>query len=169
MTSTLMCFLILLYNRLHGVTERTNSKRMVVLKNTMYVCSEAQASENEAHTETFLPTERPCALFLGSKIEWMFGKTPPLAIVTLPSNLLSSSSLRTASCTCLGTMRDFLLSLDAFPANSRTCKIILSASDRKFLHIKKRKNKKSHSVILWERRTPKLHPPERTRMQNPQT
>lgn len=35
--------------------------------------------------------------FLGSKTAWMFGKTPPLAIVTPPSKRFNSSSFFTAS------------------------------------------------------------------------
>jgi len=58
--------------------------------------------------------------FFGSKIEWMFGSTPPLAIVTCPSSLLSSSSFLTASWMWRGTILVFLLSRDAFPANSST-------------------------------------------------
>lgn len=50
----------------------------------------------------------------------MLGKTPPLAIVTLPRSLLNSSSFLTASWMCLGTIRVFLLSLAAFPASSNT-------------------------------------------------
>ncbi|XP_009892706.1 PREDICTED: uncharacterized protein LOC104294757 [Charadrius vociferus] len=34
------------------------------------------------------------SVFLGSSTAWMLGSTPPCAIVTLPSSLLSSSSLR---------------------------------------------------------------------------
>ena len=65
----------------------------------------------------------------------MFGRTPPWAMVTPDISLLSSSSFLTdrvsqqkytqsnqylmASCKCLGMMRDFLLSLAAFPASSR--------------------------------------------------
>ena len=49
--------------------------------------------------------------FLGSSVAWMFGSTPPDAIVTEPRSLLSSSSLRTASWMWRGTMRCvFLLS-----------------------------------------------------------
>ena len=58
--------------------------------------------------------------FFGNKTEWMFGKTPPEAIVTVPNNLDNSSSFRMASWMCLGTILDFLLSLEAFPASSRT-------------------------------------------------
>ena len=49
----------------------------------------------------------------------MFGSTPPDAIVTPPSSLLSSSSLRTASWMWRGMMRLFLLSRAALPASSR--------------------------------------------------
>ena len=48
--------------------------------------------------------------FFGNKTEWMFGKTPPDAIVTVPRSLESSSSLRIASWMWRGTTRDFLLS-----------------------------------------------------------
>ena len=58
--------------------------------------------------------------FLGRRRLWIFGITPPLAIVTSPSNLLNSSSFLTASWMCLGTILVFLLSLAAFPANSNT-------------------------------------------------
>ena len=47
------------------------------------------------------------------------GRTPPWEITTEPSNRLSSSSLRIASCKWRGMMRDFLLSRAALPANSR--------------------------------------------------
>ena len=50
----------------------------------------------------------------------MLGSTPPAAIVTPPSNLLSSSSFRTANWMWRGTIRVFLLSRAAFPASSRT-------------------------------------------------
>ncbi|KAA8593246.1 hypothetical protein FQN60_009362 [Etheostoma spectabile] len=40
-------------------------------------------------------------------------------MVTPPSSLLSSSSLRTASCRWRGMIRVFLLSRAAFPASSR--------------------------------------------------
>ena len=58
--------------------------------------------------------------FLGSKNTWMLGRTPPDAIVTELSNLLSSSSFLIASWICLGTIRVFLLSRAAFPASSST-------------------------------------------------
>jgi hypothetical protein len=50
----------------------------------------------------------------------MFGKTPPSAIVVLAMNLFNSSSFLIANKMCLGTILFFLLSLAAFPANSRT-------------------------------------------------
>ena len=50
---------------------------------------------------------------------WMFGRTPPWAIVTCPRSLFNSSSLRIASCRWRGMIRVFLLSRAAFPANSR--------------------------------------------------
>ena len=58
--------------------------------------------------------------FLGSSTEWMLGSTPPAAMVTPPSSLDSSSSLRTASWMWRGTMRVFLLSRAALPASSST-------------------------------------------------
>jgi len=71
--------------------------------------------------EPALPADLPFPpVFFGSNIEWMFGSTPPLAIVTCPSSLLSSSSFLTASWIWRGTILVFLLSLDAFPANSNT-------------------------------------------------
>ena len=59
-------------------------------------------------------------VFFGNKIGLIFGKTPPWAMVTPANNLFNSSSLRIANCKCLGMILDFLLSLAAFPANSRT-------------------------------------------------
>ena len=35
--------------------------------------------------------------FFGNNTEWMFGKTPPAAMVTVPRSLESSSSLRIAN------------------------------------------------------------------------
>ena len=37
-------------------------------------------------------------VFLGNRTAWMFGKTPPWAIVTPDRSLFSSSSLRIANC-----------------------------------------------------------------------
>lgn len=74
---------------------------------------------------------------VGRRAGSICGTTPPCEITTSPSNLLSllstceslfvewdkvethSSSLRTASCKCRGTIRCFLLSRAALPANSR--------------------------------------------------
>jgi hypothetical protein len=50
---------------------------------------------------------------------WIFGKTPPCAIVTPDNNLLSSSSFRMANWRWRGMIRVFLLSRAALPANSR--------------------------------------------------
>ena len=50
---------------------------------------------------------------------WMFGNTPPAAIVTPPISLFNSSSLRTANWMCRGMIRLFLLSRAALPANSK--------------------------------------------------
>lgn len=63
----------------------------------------------------------PRVTFLGNNTPWMFGSTPPWAIVTPASSLLSSSSFRTASWMWRGIMRVFLLSRDALPASSSTC------------------------------------------------
>lgn len=57
--------------------------------------------------------------YAGNNSEWMLGKTPPWEITTAPKSLLSSSSFLIANCKCLGMIRDFLLSLAAFPANSK--------------------------------------------------
>lgn len=59
--------------------------------------------------------------FLGRRALWMLGITPPCEMHTPPSSLFSSSSLRTASWMCRGTIRLFLLSREAFPASSSTC------------------------------------------------
>jgi hypothetical protein len=60
------------------------------------------------------------AVFLGNKMGFMLGKTPPLAIVTPWSSLPSSSSFLTANSTCPGLILFFLLSRAAFPASSST-------------------------------------------------
>ena len=59
-------------------------------------------------------------VFFGRSTAWMFGSTPPWAMVTPPKSLLSSSSFLMASCKCLGMILVFLLSRAALPANSRT-------------------------------------------------
>lgn len=58
--------------------------------------------------------------FLGSKTGLMFGSTPPYGIVTPDISFPSSSSFLTANKICRGIILFFLLSLAAFPANSRT-------------------------------------------------
>lgn len=58
--------------------------------------------------------------FLGRRTGLMFGRTPPLAIVTPCSNFPNSSSFLIAKQRCLGFILFFLLSLAAFPASSRT-------------------------------------------------
>ena len=65
-------------------------------------------------------SSRDATVFLGKSCAWMLGKTPPSAIVTLPRSTLSSSSFLTASWMWRGTMRNFLLSRQAFPANPST-------------------------------------------------
>ena len=88
---------------------------VVVLKNTIWLGSSLRRSSGQALLQTsFL------ALVLGSSTEWMLGSTPPAAMVTPPSSLDSSSSLRTASWMWRGTMRVFLLSRAALPASSST-------------------------------------------------
>ena len=59
------------------------------------------------------------SVFFGNKIVFIFGKTPPWAIVTPDNNLFNSSSFLIANCKCLGIILVFLLSLAALPANSR--------------------------------------------------
>ena len=61
----------------------------------------------------------PSPFFFGRRTEWMFGRTPPWAMVTEPKSLFNSSSFLTASWMCLGTILDFLLSRAALPASSR--------------------------------------------------
>ncbi|XP_039918681.1 LOW QUALITY PROTEIN: uncharacterized protein LOC120752087 [Hirundo rustica] len=63
---------------------------------------------------------------------WMLGSTPPCAIVTLPSSLLSSSSLRMASCRWRGMMRVFLLSRAALPASSRISAVRYSSTAARY-------------------------------------
>lgn len=58
--------------------------------------------------------------FFGRSIGFMFGKTPPCAMVTPLSSVPSSSSFLTANRTWRGIIRFFLLSLAALPASSRT-------------------------------------------------
>ncbi|XP_064512743.1 uncharacterized protein LOC135415115 [Pseudopipra pipra] len=65
---------------------------------------------------------------VSSSTAWMLGSTPPCAIVTLPSSLLSSSSLRMASCRWRGMMRVFLLSRAALPASSRISAVRYSST-----------------------------------------
>ncbi|XP_058719339.1 uncharacterized protein LOC131592080 [Poecile atricapillus] len=67
-------------------------------------------------------------VFLGSSTAWMLGSTPPCAMVTLPNSLLSSSSLRMASCRWRGMMRVFLLSRAALPASSRISAVRYSST-----------------------------------------
>ena len=57
--------------------------------------------------------------FFGRRTAWMFGKTPPEAMVTPPKSLFNSSSFLTARVMCLGTILDFLLSRAALPASSK--------------------------------------------------
>ena len=66
------------------------------------------------------PYSFPALPFDGNKVGLIYGKTPPSAIVVLAINLFNSSSFLIANKMCLGTILDFLLSLAALPANSRT-------------------------------------------------
>ncbi|KAL0623394.1 H3.1 [Plecturocebus cupreus] len=68
------------------------------------------------------------SVFLGSSTAWMLGRTPPCAMVTRPKSLLSSSSLRMASCRWRGMMRVFLLSRAALPASSRISAVRYSST-----------------------------------------
>merc|ERR1719488_324769 len=70
--------------------------------------------------------------FFGSSTEWMLGSTPPAATVTPERNLLSSSSLRTASVMWRGMMRDFLLSRAALPASSSTSAAMYSRTAARY-------------------------------------
>lgn len=76
----------------------------------------------------------------------MLGNTPPLAIVTEPSSLLNSSSFFTANWMCLGMILFFLLSLAAFPANSKTYQIHKQNYEKKLI------NCKSRFIISYERK-----------------
>ncbi len=66
------------------------------------------------------PFSLPDLLLDGNKVGLIYGKTPPSAIVVLAINLFNSSSFLIANKICLGTILVFLLSLAAFPANSKT-------------------------------------------------
>uniref|UniRef100_A0A5F9CKJ6 Histone H2A n=1 Tax=Oryctolagus cuniculus TaxID=9986 RepID=A0A5F9CKJ6_RABIT len=72
------------------------------------------------------------SVFLGSSTAWMLGSTPPCAMVTRPSSLLSSSSLRMASCRWRGMMRVFLLSRAALPASSRISAVRYSSTAARY-------------------------------------
>lgn len=76
----------------------------------------------------------------------MLGNTPPLAIVTEPSSLLNSSSFFTANWMCLGMILFFLLSLAAFPANSKTYQIHKQNYEKKLI------NCKSRFIISYKRK-----------------
>ena len=59
-------------------------------------------------------------VFLGNNTAWMFGKTPPCAMVTPDRSFYNSSSVLMASCRWRGIILLFLLSRASLPANSRT-------------------------------------------------
>ena len=62
-----------------------------VCVNDYYImCTMLLFSKSEDNTQVYLPD------FLGRRTAWMLGRTPPAAMVTPPSNLLSSSSFFTA-------------------------------------------------------------------------
>lgn len=86
------------------------------------------------------------SVFFGNRTGLIFGRTPPLAIVTPASNFPSSSSFLIANRTCLGMILFFLLSLAAFPANSRTYK----ADPQKMntMAIRKREMKKKRKMTI---------------------
>ena len=59
--------------------------------------------------------------FLPMRDLWMWGMTPPPAMVAL-IRVSSSSSPRMASCRCLGVILFTFRSFDALPASSSTCR-----------------------------------------------
>lgn len=68
---------------------------MVVLKRTVLMLDRHARTRAEccpAYAVVFF------SVFLGSRTAWMFGRTPPWAMVTPDSSLFSSSSLRMANC-----------------------------------------------------------------------
>merc|ERR1719498_1320958 len=72
------------------------------------------------------------SFFCGMRKTWMFGKTPPAAMVVLLRSLFNSSSLRIASWMCLGTIVVLLLSLAALPASSRTSAARYSRTEARY-------------------------------------
>merc|ERR1740131_568239 len=70
--------------------------------------------------------------FFGRSTALIFGRTPPLAIVTFPKNLSSSSSFLTANWIYRGIIRRFLLSFAAFPASSSTSATMYSRTAAKY-------------------------------------
>jgi hypothetical protein len=56
---------------------------------------------------------------VASRTYAMWGRTPPSEMMALSRSLLSSSSLRIASCRWRGVIRRFLLSCAALPASSQ--------------------------------------------------
>ena len=60
------------------------------------------------------------SVLFGKSTAWILGKTPPWMMVTPLSSLLSSLSLRIASCRRRRMILDFLLSRAALPVNSST-------------------------------------------------
>ena len=70
--------------------------------------------------------------FSGINALLMFGNTPALAMVTALNKFDNSSSLRTANMMCRGTIRCFLLSFAALPANSNNSAVKYSKTDAKY-------------------------------------
>ncbi|KAF6248399.1 hypothetical protein COO60DRAFT_468234 [Scenedesmus sp. NREL 46B-D3] len=95
---------------------------LVVLRNTSlwFALTQCTRLGQQQQAAAYSAAASPFLDFLGSRWVWMLGSTPPLAMVTVPSSLLSSSSLRMASWMWRGTMRFFLLSRAALPASSST-------------------------------------------------
>jgi len=56
------------------------------------IVSGARTTEERRRSVYFLDCD-----FLGRRVAWMFGRTPPPAMATEPRSLFSSSSLRTVS------------------------------------------------------------------------
>ena len=83
--------------------------------------------------------------FLPMSDLWMWGMTPPPAMVAL-IKLSSSSSPRMASCRCLGVIRFTLRSFEALPANSSTWVHTTTAYDEQG-RIKLKEEKKEKAFI----------------------
>lgn len=85
----------LLYN-----LKNAKSSREPISRTTPHYHESENIAETQAETvyNSWLPVPLPLAVFLGRSFWWIFGRTPPCAIVTCPRSLFNSSSLRMASC-----------------------------------------------------------------------